>query len=56
MFATLRILFVYTALGPIAGLIGIPWTLLCGDITRLYIVSMGIMRTGLCALRVSGSR
>jgi 1-acyl-sn-glycerol-3-phosphate acyltransferase len=46
MFATIKILFVYTALGPLAGLIGIPWTLLRGDITQLYYVSMWIMRTG----------
>jgi 1-acyl-sn-glycerol-3-phosphate acyltransferase len=53
MFATLKLLLVYTALGPIAGLIGIPWTLLCGDITRLYNVSMWIMRAG---LRAAGIR
>jgi 1-acyl-sn-glycerol-3-phosphate acyltransferase len=53
MFATLRILFVYTALGPLAGLIGIPWTLLRGDISQLYNVSMWIMRAG---VRAAGIR
>ncbi|HXB62543.1 MAG TPA: lysophospholipid acyltransferase family protein [Acidobacteriaceae bacterium] len=53
MLATLRILFVYTALGPLAGLIGIPWTLLRGDITQLYNVSMWIMRAG---IRAAGIR
>lgn len=53
MFATLKLLFVYTALGPIAGLIGIPWTLLYGDITRLYKVSIWIMAAG---VRAAGIR
>ncbi len=49
MFATLKLLFVYTALGPLAGLIGIPYTLLVGDIGLLYRVAMGIMRLGVQA-------
>ncbi len=53
MFATLKLLLVYIALGPIAGLIGIPWTLLCGDITRLYNVSIWIMAAG---IRAAGIR
>ena len=36
MFATLKMLFVYLTLGPLAGLIGIPYSLLVGDISRLY--------------------
>jgi 1-acyl-sn-glycerol-3-phosphate acyltransferase len=53
MFATLKLLFVYTALGPLSGLIGIPWTLLRGDISQLYDVSMWIMRAG---VRAAGIR
>jgi 1-acyl-sn-glycerol-3-phosphate acyltransferase len=49
MFATIKILFVYTALGPLAGLIWIPWSLLRGNVDQLYIVSMGIMRAGMRA-------
>lgn len=49
MFATLKMLFVYLTLGPIAGLIGIPYTLLIGDISRLYQVAMWIMRSGVRA-------
>jgi 1-acyl-sn-glycerol-3-phosphate acyltransferase len=46
MFATFKLLFVYTALGPLAGLIGIPYTFLVGDISLLYRVSMWIAHAG----------
>jgi 1-acyl-sn-glycerol-3-phosphate acyltransferase len=46
MFATLKLAFVYLTLGPIAGIIGIPYTLLVGDITRLYRVAMWITNAG----------
>jgi 1-acyl-sn-glycerol-3-phosphate acyltransferase len=46
MFATFKMLAVYTAFGPLAGIIGIPYTLLVGDISLLYRVSMWIMRAG----------
>jgi 1-acyl-sn-glycerol-3-phosphate acyltransferase len=49
MFATLKLAFVYLALGPIAGIIGIPYTLLVGDITRLYRVAMWITNAGVRA-------
>jgi len=49
MFATLKMLFVYTALGPIAGIVGMPYTLLIGDITLLYRVSMWIANAGVRA-------
>ena len=49
MFATFKMLFVYTALGPLAGMIGIPYTLMVGDISRLYWVSMWIMAAGVRA-------
>lgn len=53
MFATLKLLLVYTAFGPIAGLVGIPYTLIVGNISLLYRVAMSIMRTG---VRAAGIR
>ena len=53
MFATLKFLFVCTALGPLAGIIGIPWTLLSGNIVPLYNVSMWIMAA---SVRAAGIR
>ena len=49
MFATLKLVFVYLALGPISGIIGIPYTLLVGDITWLYRVAMWITNAGVRA-------
>jgi 1-acyl-sn-glycerol-3-phosphate acyltransferase len=49
MFATFKLLFVYLALGPIAGIIGIPYTLLVGDISLLYRVGMWITNAGVRA-------
>ena len=46
MFATIKMLAVYLTFGPIAGLIGIPYTLVVGDISLLYRVAMWIVRTG----------
>jgi 1-acyl-sn-glycerol-3-phosphate acyltransferase len=53
MFATLKLLFVYTALGPITGIVGIPHTLIVGDISLLYRVAMWIAHAG---LRAAGIR
>lgn len=53
MFATLKLLFVYLTLGPVAGLIGIPYTLLVGDISLLYRVAMWIAHAG---VRAAGIR
>jgi len=53
MFATLKLLFVYTALGPIAGIVGMPYSLLVGDISRLYSVAMWIANAG---VRAAGIR
>jgi 1-acyl-sn-glycerol-3-phosphate acyltransferase len=53
MFATLKLLFVYTALGPLAGLIGMPYSLLIGDISLLYRVAMWIANAG---VRAAGIR
>jgi 1-acyl-sn-glycerol-3-phosphate acyltransferase len=49
MFSTLKLLFVYLTLGPIAGLIGIPYSILVNDIGLLYKVSMWIARAGVLA-------
>ena len=49
MFATFKLLFVYLTLGPIAGIIGIPYTLLVGDISLLYRVGMWITNAGVRA-------
>ena len=53
MFATLKLLFVYTALGPLTGIVGIPYTLLVGDISLLYRVAMWITNAG---VRAAGIR
>ncbi|WP_263368209.1 lysophospholipid acyltransferase family protein [Edaphobacter bradus] len=53
MFATLKLLFVYTALGPLTGIIGIPYTLLVGDVSLLYRVAMWITNAG---VRAAGIR
>jgi len=53
MFSTLKLLIVYTALGPITGLIGIPWTLLRGNIRWMYKHGMWIAKAG---IRAAGIR
>ncbi len=50
-FATLKLLAVWVTLGPLVGLIGIPWTLLTKNITWLYWASMWVTRAG---IRASG--
>lgn len=47
MFATFKLLLVWVPLGALAGIIGIPYTLIVGDISLLYRVAMWIIRTGL---------
>ena len=58
MYATFKLVFVYLALGPIAGIIGIPYTLLVGDISLLYRVAMWITNAGVRAagieIQISG--
>ena len=49
MFATFKLVFVYLAFGPIAGIIGIPYTLLVGDVSLLYRVAMWITNAGVRA-------
>jgi 1-acyl-sn-glycerol-3-phosphate acyltransferase len=53
MFATLKLLFVYLTLGSLAGIIGIPYTLIVGDISLLYRVAMWITNAG---VRAAGIR
>ena len=52
MFATIKMLLVYVVLGVPAGIVGIPWTLLRGDIRWMYRVGMGIAALGLRAAGV----
>jgi len=58
MYATFKLVFVYLTLGPIAGIIGIPYTLLVGDISLLYRVAMWITNAGVRAagieIQISG--
>jgi 1-acyl-sn-glycerol-3-phosphate acyltransferase len=49
MFATFKLVLVYLTLGPIAGIIGIPYTLVVGDISLLYRVAMWITNAGVRA-------
>ena len=46
MFATFKLLLTYLTLGPLAGILGIPYTLLVGDISLLYRCAMWITKTG----------
>ena len=53
MFATIKMVFVYLTLGGLAGAIGIPYSLVVGDVSRLYRVVMGILSAG---VRAAGIR
>ncbi len=53
MFSTLKLALVYLTLGPLAGIFGIPYSLLRGNINLLYKVGMGIAHRG---LRAAGIR
>jgi 1-acyl-sn-glycerol-3-phosphate acyltransferase len=53
MFATIKLLSVYLTLGTLAGTVGIPYTLLVGDISLLYRVAMRIVSAG---VRAAGIR
>jgi len=52
MFATFKMLFVYLTLGMPAGLIGIPYTFVVGDISLLYRIAMWIANAGVRAAGV----
>jgi len=49
MFATFKLIFVYLTLGSITGIVGIPYTLLVGNISLLYRVSMWVTNAGVRA-------
>ena len=49
MFATFKLLLVYLTLGPLCGIIGIPYTLLVKDITRLYWSALWVVHAGVRA-------
>jgi 1-acyl-sn-glycerol-3-phosphate acyltransferase len=53
MFATIKMVFVYLTLGGLAGVIGIPYSLVVGNVNRLYRVIMGILSAG---VRAAGIR
>jgi 1-acyl-sn-glycerol-3-phosphate acyltransferase len=49
MFAALKMFFVYVTLGSVAGIVGVPYSFLIGDIGPLYRVAMWILRAGVAA-------
>lgn len=49
MFATFKLIFVYFTLGSITGILGIPYTLLVGNISLLYRVAMWVTNAGVRA-------
>jgi 1-acyl-sn-glycerol-3-phosphate acyltransferase len=53
MFATLKLLVIYSTLGTLAGVIGMPYSFLIRDISQLYRVSMWIANAG---VRAAGIR
>ena len=53
MFSTFKLAFIYVTLGSVAGIVGIPYSLLIGDIGPLYRVAMWIVKTG---VRAAGIR
>jgi 1-acyl-sn-glycerol-3-phosphate acyltransferase len=52
MLSSVTMLVTFVLLGAPAGLIGIPWALVTGDIGPLYRWSMGILRTGVRLARI----
>jgi 1-acyl-sn-glycerol-3-phosphate acyltransferase len=53
MFALLKMLLVFVTLGGLAGVVGIPYSILVGNVDRLYRVTMRIIATG---VRAAGIR
>jgi 1-acyl-sn-glycerol-3-phosphate acyltransferase len=49
MFATFKLIFVYLTLGSITGILGIPYTLIVGNINLLYRVAMWVTNAGVRA-------
>jgi 1-acyl-sn-glycerol-3-phosphate acyltransferase len=52
MFALFKMLFVYVTLGGLAGIIGIPYSLIVGNVRQLYRIGMSIARLGVRAAGV----
>jgi 1-acyl-sn-glycerol-3-phosphate acyltransferase len=52
MFATLKLLLIYLTLGSPAGVLGIPYSLMVGNVRRLYRVAMWIANAGVRAAGV----
>jgi 1-acyl-sn-glycerol-3-phosphate acyltransferase len=52
MFASLKLLFVYLVLGVPAGIFGIPYSLVVGNVRRLYGIAMWIANAGVRAAGV----
>ena len=46
MFSTIKMVFTYVTLGTVAGVIGIPYSMVVGNVERLYGMVMGILRAG----------
>jgi 1-acyl-sn-glycerol-3-phosphate acyltransferase len=46
MFATFKMVFVYVTLGTVAGVLGIPYSMVVGNVARLYPIVMRILRAG----------
>ncbi len=53
VFATLKLMLVWVTLGPIAGLIWIPYTILVSDVSRFYKVAMWIVKAGVRAAGIT---
>jgi len=53
MFATIKMVFVYLTLGGVAGVLGIPYTMVVGNVRLLYRAIMGILSAG---VRAAGIR
>jgi 1-acyl-sn-glycerol-3-phosphate acyltransferase len=52
MFAALTLLAVYLALGIRVAIVGIPWTLVTGDVSFVYHGALAVARSGLRAARI----
>jgi 1-acyl-sn-glycerol-3-phosphate acyltransferase len=53
MFASIKMVVVYVTLGVLAGIVGIPYSIVVGNVDRLYRIGMGILRMG---VRAAGIR
>ena len=49
MFSTIKMVFVYVTLGTVAGVLGIPYSMVVGNVDRLYPIVMKILRAGTLA-------